>query len=306
MHSQTEKTLRNKSEKIGILCVILAGCLWGLGGIVGQYALQYKHIQVEWMIVIRMGLPGILLLLFSYQRYGYEIFTPFQNKLEAFRLIVLAIAGMWISQLTFYLAIQYSNAATATILQYLYPAIIATFLTIQLKKLPSLAMIVAIILSIVGAFLLVTNGHFDEIVLPVNALLFGLASAITSAIYTLYSIPLLLKHNTVIIAGWSMFIGAIIANFFHPFWQVTNNLDITAWLAILFVVFIGGMVGFVLFLVGIKRIGGAKGSVLSTVEPLATVVFSVLILKINFTIADWIGAVCIIMMILLLSIKKPS
>ncbi|CAI3931830.1 DMT family transporter [Commensalibacter papalotli (ex Botero et al. 2024)] len=295
-----------KNENIGILCVIVAGCLWGLGGIIGQYALQYKHINTEWMIVIRMGLPGVLILLFSFQRYGREVFAPFQSKNEAFRLIVLAVAGMWISQLTFYKAIQYSNAATATILQYLYPAIIAIFLTIQLKKNPSFYMIVSIFLSIIGAFLLVTNGNFSEIILPPNAIFYGLVSALTSAIYTLYSIPLLQRHNTIIIAGWSMFLGAIIANFFHPFWQLQGNLDFEAWAAILFIIFIGGMAGFILFLVGIKKIGGAKGSVLSTVEPLATVLFSVLLLKINFTLADWIGAGCIIMMIILLSINKPS
>lgn len=304
MSSPSPTPHHNTHEKIGILCVIIAGCLWGLGGIVGQYALQYKHINTEWMIVIRMGLPGILILLFSYQRYGREIFAPLQNKNEAFRLIVLAIAGMWISQLTFYKAIQYSNAATATILQYLYPAIIAVFLTIQLKKIPSFYMVLSIILSIIGAVLLVTNGNINEIVLPLNAVIFGLISAITSAIYTLYSIPLLQKHNTIIIAGWSMFIGAVIANFFHPFWLPQSNIDFEAWAAILFIVFIGGMVGFILFLIGIKKIGGAKGSVLSTVEPLATVIFSVLLLKINFTLADWIGAGCIIMMILLLSIPK--
>lgn len=298
-HSDTKK-----QENIGTLCVIIAGCLWGLGGIVGQYALQYKHINTEWIIVIRMGLPGILILLFSYLRYGREIFEPLQNKNEAFRLIVLAIAGMWVSQLTFYKAIQYSNAATATILQYLYPAIIAVFLTIQLKKTPSFYMIISIILSIIGAFLLVTNGNIHEIVLPLNAVFFGLISAVTSAIYTLYSIPLLQKHNTIIIAGWSMFLGAVIANFFHPFWLPQGNLDFEAWAAILFIVFFGGMIGFILFLVGIKKIGGAKGSVLSTVEPLATVIFSVLLLNINFTLADWIGAGCIIMMILLLSIPK--
>lgn len=299
VHSDT-----NINEKIGILCVIVAGCLWGLGGIVGQYALQYKHINTEWMIVIRMGLPGILILFFSYQRYGRKIFAPLLNKIEAFHLVVLAVAGMWISQLTFYKAIQYSNAATATILQYLYPAIVAIFLTIQLKKTPSFYMIISITLSILGAFLLVTNGNINEIVLPLNALLFGLISAVTSAIYTLYSIPLLKKHNTIIIAGWSMFIGAVIANCFHPFWLPQSNLDFESCAAILFIIFFSGMIGFILFLIGIKRIGGAKGSVLSTVEPLATVILSVLLLRINFTLADWIGALCIICMIIILSTQK--
>ncbi|MDI2089951.1 DMT family transporter [Commensalibacter oyaizuii] len=293
-----------KTERAGMIYIILAGCLWGLGGVIGQYLLQDKGISASWLIGIRMWLPGSILLALCYRKRKKAIFLPWKNKSESFRLIIFAVFGMMASQLSYFLAIQYSNAATATILQYLYPVVIAIILSVYLKKRPSIYLIISIVLALTGAFCLVTDGSISAITLPLKAIIFGGICIIASVTYTLYPIPLLQKYNTATIAGWGMLVGGIVLNFFHPFWKVTGTIDMLALLGLLFVIFGAGMAAFLLYLVGVKLIGSTKGSVLATVEPLSAALFSVVLLNVKFSVTDWIGTACIIAMIVVLAKSK--
>ncbi len=288
----------------GVFFTICAGCLWGLSGVIGQYLLQTVKINTAWMIAIRMWLPGSILLILCYRKYGNNIFLPLENKKDIVYLINFSIFGILISQLCYFLTVKYSNAATATILQYLYPIVIAIILTIYLKKPPSFYVILSIILAITGTFCIITNGSIYKITLPAKALLFGGISIAGSVVYTLYPIPLLQKYNTSTVAGWGMFIGGIILNFFYPFWKLDQHLNLISWIELMIVIFGGGMFGFLFYLIGIKLIGSTKGSILATVEPLSAVFFSVFLLNVRFTLIDWLGTACIISMILILAIKK--
>lgn len=288
----------------GMFFAILAGCLWGLSGVIGQYLLQTVHINTAWMIAIRMWLPGTILLGLCYRKYGKNIFLPLKNRKDIIYLVNFSIFGILVSQLCYFLTVKYSNAATATILQYLYPIVIAVILTIYLRKPPSLYVILSIILAITGTFCIITNGSIYEITLPPNALLYGGISILSSVIYTLYPIPLLQKYNTSTIAGWGMLIGGIILNFFYPFWHLEVNLNVVNWIELMIVIFGGGMFGFLFYLIGIKLLGSTKGSILATVEPLSAVFFSVFLLNVKFTLIDWLGTACIISMIIILAVKK--
>ncbi|MDI2113430.1 DMT family transporter [Commensalibacter nepenthis] len=298
------KTINLTSERAGMIYIITAGCIWGLGGVVGQYVLQYKHIDAAWIIGIRLWLPGILLLSLCYRKHKSAIFKPLKNPQELMLLIVFSVVGMMASQLFYFLTIKYSNAATATILQYLYPVVIAIILAIYLRKRPSIYVIISIILAITGAFCLVTDGSIDKITLPAKAIVYGSICVIGSVTYTLLPIPLLKKYNTTTIAGWGMFIGGVILNFFHPFWHFSGIADFPAVLSIIFIIFATGMLAFLLYLIGVKIVGSSKGSILATIEPLAAAFSSVIFLNVKFSWVDWFGAACIIAMIIILAKNK--
>lgn len=304
LNSFLQKLKFKSDQKTGIFYIILAGCLWGLSGVIGQYLLQTKHVNTAWMIAIRMWLPGLILLMMCYHKYGRQIYLPLKNRKDFTALTIFSIFGILASQLCYFLTVKYSNAATATILQYLYPIIIAIILTIYLKKLPSFYVVLSIILAITGTFCIITNGSIHQITLSTKALTFGSITIMASVVYTLYPIPLLHKYNTSTIAGWGMLIGGILLNFFYPFWHPFIHLNLVIILDLIIVIFGGGMLGFLLYLIGIKLLGGSKGSILATVEPLAAVLFSVFLLHIKFTLMDWIGTACIISMIIILALKN--
>ena len=291
-------------ERKGIIFIILAGCIWGLNGVCGQYILQEKGVDPQWMITVRQIVAGIVLLFFAYRKIGNAIFDLWKRKKDAFRLCIFSVLGIMGSQLCYFCAIKYSNAATATVLQYLFPIFVAIAITIHFRKLPSIHLIFSIFLALFGVFLLVTNGRIDKLSLSVTALVWGLISAVASTLYTLLPIPLLQKYQTTTVVGWGMFVGGIALNFSHPFWQPVGIFDFSTFVCLIFIILFGGLIGFFLYLTGVKLIGGGKGSVLATIEPLSAAVFSVLILNVPFSLIDWIGSACILITIVILAPKK--
>jgi drug/metabolite transporter (DMT)-like permease len=289
--------------KKGIILGILAATLWGISGTLGQFLFEEKEINVEWLITIRLLISGICLLLFAKYRKN-DLFKIWTNKKDSVQLIVFSIVGMLGVQYTYFAAIKNSNAATATVLQFIGPILIAIYLAIKYRKLPKRIEIVAIVLAVLGTFLLVTHGKLNSLSISPLALFLGLASAATLAIYSLQAKELLIKYNSTVIVGWAMLIGEIVFSFVKAPWQIEGKWDLESLLSIIFVVFLATLVAFYSYLTATKIIGPQKASLVASVEPLVTVVLSVTWLNIPFQTIDWIGSLCIISTIFLLSRSK--
>jgi len=289
--------------KKGIILGILAAILWGISGTSGQFLFQQKAINVEWLITIRLLISGICLLLFA--NFNNEnLFAIWKNKKDSIQLIIFSIIGMLGVQYTYFAAIKHSNAATATVLQFVGPILIAVYLAIKYKKLPKPIEIIAIILAVAGTFLLVTHGKLNSLSISPLALFLGLASAITLAIYSLQPKQLLTKYNAAVVIGWAMLIGGIVFSFVKFPWEIEGIWDWETTLSVGFVVFLGTLVAFYSYLTATKIIGAQKTSLLSSAEPLVAVLLSVTWLNIPFETIDWIGSLCIISTIFLLSRRK--
>jgi len=289
--------------KKGIILGILAATLWGISGTLGQFLFEEKEINVEWLITIRLLISGICLLLFAKYRKN-DLFKIWTNKKDSVQLIVFSIVGMLGVQYTYFAAIKNSNAATATVLQFIGPILIAIYLAIKYRKLPKRIEIVAIVLAVLGTFLLVTHGKLNSLSISPLALFLGLASAATLAIYSLQAKELLIKYNSTVIVGWAMLIGGIVFSFVKAPWQIEGKWDLESLLSIIFVVFLATLVAFYSYLTATKIIGPQKASLIASVEPLVAVVLSVTWLNIPFQTIDWIGSLCIISTIFLLSRSK--
>ena len=79
----------------------------------------------------------------------------------------------------------YGNAAVATVLQYMAPALIVIFLAIFRHRWPQRQELIAVILSLVGIVLLVTNGNLAQLQISEKTLFFGILSALGLVAYTL-------------------------------------------------------------------------------------------------------------------------
>jgi len=291
--------------KNGILLGITAASLWGMSGTLGQFLFQQRGINVEWLITLRLLLSGVGLLILAKSTKN-DIFTIWYNKKDAIQLIVFSIVGMVGVQYTYFAAIKHSNAATATVLQFSGPIFIAIYLALKYKKMPNKLEALAIFLAVTGTFLLVTRGKFDTLSISGIALFLGIASAITLAIYTLQPKALLAKYNSALVVGWGMLIGGIIFSFVKAPWQVEGNWDLKAYLSISFIVLFGTLIAFYSYLNAVKLIGGQKTSLLTSAEPLVAVILSVIWLKTPFSFIEWIGSLCIISTVFLLTRKETK
>ncbi len=298
--------LNNKSTRGALLCIFSA-CLWGFTGTVGQFLFQEMGISSKWLASNRMFAAGIFLLIFIYWRRGKEIFDIWKNKKDARDMLLFSLIGMLFMQYGYFLAIGYSNAATATVLQYLAPVMIVVYVSIRYRKMPSLFEFCAVLFALLGTFLLATHGNIKSLSISPLALFWGLLSAIALAFYTVFPKNLLKRYDTILLIAWGMFIGGFCTNFVAPFWDFegTFNLVSVGW--ILFVIFFGAMLPYLTFLYGVKYIGPTKSSLLASVEPLSSTAASVLWLHTHLELIDYLGIACIIITVFLLSVQpKPK
>jgi drug/metabolite transporter (DMT)-like permease len=146
--------------------------------------------------------------------HGDKIFSVIKHRKDALSLL-FSLVGALTVQLTFLLTIEKSNAATATVLQFLSPTIIVAWFALARKKRPGVFVLSAILTSLIGTFLLVTHGDPTSLSISPAALFFGIASAFAAAFYTTYPSTLIARYGTLPIVGWSMLIAGLMLTPFY-------------------------------------------------------------------------------------------
>jgi drug/metabolite transporter (DMT)-like permease len=288
----------------GLMMVITGATLWGLSGTAAQVLFQHKQITAEWLVVVRMMIAGSALLLFAVCK-RMAIFSIWTGIKSIGSLLLFGFVGMLGVQYTYFASIATGNAATATLLQYLAPVYIVLYAMAAQKHRPSKEVMLAIVLALLGTFLLITNGSTGELKVPLISVVWGILSGVALAFYTLASAQMLKKWHSIIVVGWGMVIGGGGMCFvFPPFPLPAIRWDVETWLLILFVIVFGTLFAFLLFVESIRYLSPTESSLLSSVEPLSAVIASIVFLHVPFGLFQAIGAACIMVTVLLLSPKK--
>lgn len=290
-----------KKELIGILLVIISTILWAINGNVGAYLFKNKAISPEHLTFFRLLFSGIALLSYQYIKNKKNFFKIFYNKKELIRLLYFSFFGLLAMQYGYFIAIKYSNAATATVLQSIAPFLIVIIVAINSKKLPSRKIVLSLVLAFTGAFLLITHGKIDQLAITKYAFIFGILAALGSVNYNLSPGKLQKKYSTVLIVGWAMLIsGASFGIVVQP-WKTLFTIDIISILGILYVVVLGTLFPFLIYLVGSKIISPQRAGILSLIEPVAATLISVVFMGERFLRVDYIGIGLVIFSLFILN-----
>lgn len=283
---------------IGVVAAIVAAVLFGVGGTCAQFLFAQRGVSVDWLVTMRLFSAGLVMLAVSMLRDWRATLAVWR---DGGALILFALLGMLGVQYTYMAAIAASNTATATVLQYTAPAMIALWLAVRGRALPSMRDLTAIILALMGVFLLVTHGDPGRLRVSGIALFWGLASAATAAFNGLFPVGLLHRHGTLRVTGWGMVIGGLALSLRRPPWAVEGTWDAPALLLLGFVLSFGTLIAFYLYLKAIRMIGGQLCSILTSAEPLSAAALSVLWLGVPWTAMDWLGMVLVLATIGLLA-----
>jgi drug/metabolite transporter (DMT)-like permease len=302
----TENVALTYPRPKGMALVLTGAALWGISGTVAQFLFQLQGFSPEWLVVVRLLISGIILLILasSNGKDKQGVWGIWKNKQDVISLLLFSILGMLAVQYTYFAAIKYSNAATATVLQYLGPSMIACYLAFISKRLPTSKEIMAVVLALIGTFLLVTKGNIQSLSISGWALFWGLASAVALAFYTLQPHKLLSKWGSTVVIGWGMLIGGISFSFIHPPWSFQGNWSLASFFAVAFIVIFGTLIAFYCYLESLKYISATETSLLACIEPLSAAILSVIWLQVSFGLGEWLGTLCILTTIMILSVVK--
>ncbi|PWI57147.1 hypothetical protein BM613_10165 [Sulfoacidibacillus thermotolerans] len=286
--------------------VLLGAALWGISGTAAQVLFQRDGYHPGWLVTVRMGISGVILLLSMSWITGWRnVFAIWNSRSDALRVLVFGVFGLLGVQYSYFRSIQYGNAATATLLQYLGPVLITLYLAWRHRKQPSRSEWTAVLLALCGTFFLVTDGKWGDIAISASAVVWGVVSAIALAFYTLYPKPLLQKYGSALITGWAMLIGSFFVGLANPPWQVSGILTIGSCGLISFVVIFGTLLAFYLYLSSLKYISATETSLLSSAEPLSATLVAVLFLHVHMGFDALLGGVCIVATVFLLARPQP-
>lgn len=296
------------NRKKGMVLVITGAAFWGIGGTVAQKLFQQYGVDVDWLVTTRLLIAGILLLAVQFiSKDRSQILGVWKNRRVALPLIIFGLLGMLGVQYTYMASIQHGNAAVATLLQYLAPVMIILYFLLRKQSVLTRGDIWTVSLALMGCFFLLTNGSFSQLSVPTLAIVWGVLSGVALAFYTLYAIPLLKQFDSLVIVGWAMIIGGFSLSFIHPPWQISfNSFTIEAYFYLVFVIIFGTMIAFWFYIESLQSLAPKESSLLGSVEPLAAVLTTVFWLKVPFGIFQWLGAICILIMIVLLAINKDK
>ena len=198
------------------------------------------------------------------------------------------------TQYTYFSAIQYSNAAIATVLTYFGPTLVLIFICLKEKRKPLKYEIVAIALSSFGVFLLATHGNITSLQISFKALVWGMLSALSVVFYTVQPEKLLEKYGPPTVVAWGMIIGGIAITFMTKPWNIDVIFDFTTFFVLMLIILFGTITAFILYLTGVNIIGPTKASIIACIEPVAATICAILFLGVNFGFLDLLGFICII------------
>ena len=287
----------------GMCIALIGGIFWGLAGVFGQYLFEFKGTNARWLVSARLLLAGLLLLSTVLAKQKKDMWRIWKNKKDVGVLILFAIFGMAGCQLTYYTAVELSNAGTATVLQYTAPVIIMVCLAVWNRRVPRLLEILALACALFGTFMLATHGNVHSLAISREALFWGLGSAVMMAAYNLIPGRLMKEYGTFCVIGWGMLLGGIFLSAFTKPWHVVGTWDGQAIGAMAVVVVVGTVLSFSFYMEGVRIIGAAKASLFASVEPVTATIATVLMMHAAFTAMDFIGFVFILAAVLMLSVE---
>ncbi|SKB46039.1 Permease of the drug/metabolite transporter (DMT) superfamily [Lachnospiraceae bacterium] len=292
----------------GAILTTFGGACWGISGSVGQYLFDVQGMDSRWLVPLRLGIAGVVLLIWCLVRYGAElVIDPWKTKRNAAETVIYGLLGVSFCQFTYFLTIQLSSAAIGTILQNTSPVFILAAGCLGRRKLPGKKQILSIVLALAGVLCIATHGNLNSLSISPAAIVTGITSAFCVMIYNVIPANLLKKYPVTLLQAWAFLMGGSFFALVFQSWKIHYVPNLIGILGVAFVVLVGNVLAFTSYIKGVNMIGPEKGILYSFAEPVTAAVISTTVLKSPFTIADAAGFLLIFMMLVLISGKeKPE
>ena len=299
---QLSDSLSRSQKPRGICYAIFGAMLWGISGSVAQYLFASAHVSPTWLVGVRLLAAGMILLAWFAIDTHESLWSIFKAG-HGWRLVIFGLLGMMPSQATYFMAISYGNAATATVLQFLGPLFIIIYLAAANRQLPRRVDMISIVIALLGTFLLVTQGRLTSLALSLPAVIWGVLAGVSQASYTLLPRPLLKQFDERLVVGWAMIIGSLV---FLPrvALAMPAHLTLNNWLGIIFIVVGGTAIAYLLYLKLLAYIDPSATGMLSAFEPLTATVVAVGVLGTRLSMPEVMGGALILLTTVLQAIPQ--
>ncbi len=284
------------SENKVCLLMVFTALFWSGAFITGKIAvLQFPPFALTFFRFL-LALPFIFFLLYSRER---EKWLPKRN--QWLPLTILGIIGTFFYHVLFFSALRYTTAINSSLIGATNPVLTTLMAVLFFKEHMTPKRLIGIIFSFSGVFLIVTNADW----LLISTFNFNLGdmlmfSAVFSwALYALLSRSYMQKYclSPLMVTAYTFLVCVVIS---IPFVIAENpssylsKTSVAGWLSIAYMSIFASVLGYLIQLFAIEKIGASRAAVFVNLVPIFTIVQSVFILGESFTLFKCIGALGIV------------
>jgi len=274
----------------GILLIAISSASFGTLAIFGRYAYA-DGMDIFTVLFLRFTISASIMTIILLLRK--EPFPRGRILLQLIGMGALGYVGQSFSYLT---AIKYASAGLVALLLYLYPMFVFVLSVIVLREKITWIKILAIVIALIGTALTVdpAGGQLKGILLAVFAAL----------IYSVYIIvgTNVMKHVSAVQSSTIIFASAgAVFGIFTAVNGASFPASNSGWFAISGVVLIATVIPVVLFLGGLERVGPTNAAMLSTLEPVVTVLLAAWLFQERLNLVSLLGGGLILIAVILLT-----
>lgn len=282
----------------GVFYAMLSAAAFGVMPILAKLAYDGGANAVT-VLTLRFFFAALMILpIMIGKKISFKI-----TKKEVRDLFILGGGNYSVGCLTLFLAYNYMSVGLATTIHFIYPVVVTIVSVIFFKEKLKKTKIFALILSCTGIYLLVGGGN---VTLAPMGVLFAVISGFFYAFYIVAAGNSSIGKMNVFSATFYLSVASSIILFTSA--MCTSNFVISinpyAIVAIVGISFISTVIALMAFLKGVKIIGASNAAVLSTLEPIVSIVLGVIILKEKITPIIILGSILILVSVVIITLGE--
>lgn len=284
----------------GVICVVISSIGFGLMPVLAKLA--YELGGNTYNVLFYRFLFALIVL------WIYNLITGKSMKVTKKQLKLLFVIGLmgYTTSLALFMAYNYVPVGVATTIHFIYPAIVtaASYFLYKEKITPLKAL--ALVLSFIGVFMII--GISSDVSLDIRGVMLAIVSAIIWGIYVLGVANPLLEGIDSSVLVFYISIFSCMSNGTAQALTGKLNLPIPgkALIMVVLLTLLSTVVPLVTFGIGIQVVGPGSASILSTLEPVTSLVVGYLVLSEGITGQMIVGTLLIIAAVILLSAQNSD
>ncbi|MEH6460905.1 DMT family transporter [Chitinimonas sp. JJ19] len=288
-------SLPNNRRLMGALLILLSALCFGVMPLFGRLAYA-EGADTQAVLLLRFVIAGVLLaVLMLLRRERWP-----RGKL-ALGLLAMGAVGYAGQAFSYFTALKYASASLTALLLYTFPVIVTLIAAVWLHEPLTRRKVAALLLASVGLALTVGDALSGS---PVG-IAFGLGAALIYSVYIAVGTKLTPQAGALPSATVVM-LGGALTFLLVSLWQApVMPHSPLGWTAIAAIGVMCSVIAALAFFAGLARVGASEAAMLSTFEPVVTVVLAAGLLGERLSVSQCLGGAVIIAAVLLLA-KSPA
>jgi len=281
----------------GYLMILGAAVCWGTMAVVAKLLFRDHSVDPLTLVVVRADLTAVILLglLIALRRQDLHI----GGRDLGFAALV-GLGGLMTNNYLYFLTLSLTGVATALLLQYQAPVLVALYTVFVLRQRLSLRLVIALTCALVGCALVVRAYDLETLRPNLPGVLAGLGTAVAFAFYILASRAALRRMTVGTLLTYAYLAAALAWSAAAPPWQLlARGFSAGLWGAFLAIAVFGTVIPFGLFIGGLRFLPAPQASIASMLEPVVAAVAAFVILGESLGPPQILGGVLVLVAVAL-------